>query len=204
MPKVEQPKFQTIVVDPPWPYETSRSGSFAIPKPKGQEHQRAVHHMGYDTLSMSQLTGMNIGDFADTPCHLYLWTTNAFMDEAFDLVAAWGFKQKTILTWGKIVAGNFKASMGVGYYFRGATEHCLFAVRGSQRLLAETPKPTFYTSKRLAHSVKPNWFYDLVEECSPSPRLDVFARKLRPGWSVFGNEVESDVIIRIPKESKGN
>ena len=202
MPRVEQPKFQTIVADPPWPYDTSRTGNFAIPKSKGQEHQRAVHHMGYSTLTMEQLAGMKVEEFADTPCHLYLWTTNAFMNEAFDLVTAWGFQQKTILTWGKLVndTGKIKASMGVGYYYRGSTEHCLFAVRGSQRLLTETPKPTLYMSRRLGHSIKPDWFYRLVEECSPGPRLDVFARKPRAGWSVFGNEVESDVNIHIPGE----
>jgi len=133
----------------------------------------------------------------DDDSHLYLWTTNAFMVEAHELAAAWGFKQKTVLTWGKVKADG-TPSMKTGYYFRGATEHCLFCVRGSLRLAVDA-RPTLYLSERLPHSVKPEWFYELVEECSPAPRLELFARPRSPlfpkrdGWDVWGNEVESDI-----------
>jgi N6-adenosine-specific RNA methylase IME4 len=127
---------------------------------------------------------------AEDNAHLYLWTTNAFLCEAHDLARAWGFAPKTVLTWGKVKATG-DPSMKVGYYYRGATEHCLFAVRGSLKLRAKQGKPTLYLSRRLPHSVKPEWFYALCEECSPGPYLELFARRQRPGWVCWGNEVET-------------
>jgi N6-adenosine-specific RNA methylase IME4 len=137
---------------------------------------------------MPDLCAMPVASVADNQAHLYLWTTNAFMREAHDLAEAWGFKVKTCLTWGK-VKDDGTASMKTGYYFRGATEHCLFAVRGRLPLQVKHGKPTLYLSRRLPHSVKPEWFYALCEECSPGPRLELFARRARPGWTVWGNEV---------------
>ena len=120
---------------------------------------------------------------AERDAHLYLWTTNAFMVEAHDLATAWGFKQKTILTWVKTRRDDSsRPSMKVGHYFRGATEHCLFCVRGSLRLLAAEGLPTAYLWPRLPHSVKPDAFYDLVEKASPGPYAELFARRARCGW----------------------
>jgi N6-adenosine-specific RNA methylase IME4 len=120
--------------------------------------------------------------------HLFLWTTNRFMDEAHDVVRAWGFAPKTILTWTKVHHDNSERVSGkVGYYFRGATEHCLFAVRGSLRT-AVSNLPTGFLWPRLPHSVKPDAFYDLVEQVSPGPYLELFARRQRLGWDTWGNE----------------
>jgi N6-adenosine-specific RNA methylase IME4 len=143
----------------------------------------------YGKMSMAELKAMPIP--TDATAHLYLWTTNGFLREAHDLAEAWGFKVKTCLTWGK-VKDDGTASMKTGYYFRGATEHCLFAVRGSLPLQVKHGKPTLYLSRRLPHSVKPEWFYALCEECSPGPRLELFARRPREGWTVWGNEVEAN------------
>lgn len=144
---------------------------------------------------MAELKAMPIP--ADATAHLYLWTTNGFLREAHDLAEAWGFKVKTCLTWGK-VKDDGTASMKTGYYFRGATEHCLFAVRGSLPLQVKHGKPTLYLSRRLPHSVKPEWFYALCEECSPGPRLELFARRKRHGWASWGNEVANDVEMPNP------
>ena len=78
--------------------------------------------------------------------------------------------------------------MKTGYWFRGATEHCLFAVRGILRLVETVAEPTLWLWPRLPHSVKPDAFYDLVERVSPGPRLELFARTQRLGWDSWGNE----------------
>jgi N6-adenosine-specific RNA methylase IME4 len=179
--------FRCIVADPPWPY--SGDGPVGTGG-RGAAFVRDLPHPGsakrYGKMSMDELKAMPI--HADATAHLYLWTTNGFLREAHDLAEAWGFKPKTVLTWGKVKADG-TASMKTGYYFRGATEHCLFAVRGSLRLQGMKGRPTLYLSRRLPHSVKPDWFYALCEECSPGPRLELFARRERPGWTVWGNEV---------------
>ena len=82
--------------------------------------------------------------------------------------------------------------MKAGYYYRGATEHLLFAVRGSLRL-AGPCRPTAYLLPRVAHSVKPDCFYDLIEEQSPGPYLELFARRPRAAWDQWGNQINSTV-----------
>jgi N6-adenosine-specific RNA methylase IME4 len=96
-------------------------------------------------------------------------------------VEAWGFKFKTVLTW-------VKPGLGMGHYFRNNTEHVLFAVRG--RLgLARHDVPTAFSFPRRGHSEKPEEFYNLVESCSPGPYLELFSRSLRPGWTMWGDEI---------------
>jgi N6-adenosine-specific RNA methylase IME4 len=125
---------------------------------------------------------------AEDDAHLYLWTTNRFMGDAYEVARAWGFEPKTILTWTKTHQNDpARVSMKVGYYFRGATEHCLFGVRGSLRTLLDN-LPTGYLWPRLPHSVKPDAFYDLVEQASPGPYVELFARRARFGWDYWGDE----------------
>jgi N6-adenosine-specific RNA methylase IME4 len=121
--------------------------------------------------------------------HLYLWTTNGFLRQAFDIVDAWGFTYKTCLTW-------CKPQIGMGNWFRNTTEHVLFAVRGKQPTL-QNNVPTHFEANRTQHSAKPDCFYDLVEQCSPGPYYEMFSRRQRRVqfgdhvgelWGVFGNE----------------
>lgn len=119
--------------------------------------------------------------------HLYLWTTNAFLVEAHEIARAWGFRPITVCTWGKVQPDG-KPSMKTGHYFRGATEHVVFAVRGSLPLKTTRAIPTLWLWPRLGHSVKPDAFFDLVEECSPGPYLEMFSRRARLGWSTWGDE----------------
>jgi N6-adenosine-specific RNA methylase IME4 len=102
-----------------------------------------------------------------------------------------------MITWGKVKKGRkeFEPSMKTGYWYRSATEHVLFAVRGKLRLQVAEGIPTLFLHERLQHSVKPDAFQDLVEKVSPGPFLEMFARRVRPGWSVFGNQVPGSVAL---------
>lgn len=184
-------RYRTIVADPPWPYRSSTGGGFVIPKPQDEVElgHQGVEQMGYGVMSMDDLKALR-PEAADD-AHLYLWTTNAFMVEAHDLARAWGFEPKTILTWAKTYQDDpARVSMKTGYYFRGATEHCLFGVRGSLKLQTSEGLPTAYLWPRIGtHSVKPDAFYDLVEKASPGPYLELFARRARLGdWHYWGNQ----------------
>lgn len=183
-------KYRTIVADPPWPYRV-RSNPWIEASPTHRPNSWDSPSNGpfiggarYNTLSMDDLKEIEIP--ADAAAHLYLWTTNAFMVEAHELARAWGFAPKTICTWTKVQA-NGLVSMKTGYYFRGATEHFLFCVRGSLRL-KRMDLPTAYLWPRGPHSVKPDVFFDLVESASPGPYLEMFARRNRLGWDTWGNE----------------
>lgn len=186
------PPYSTIVADPPWPYETSKTGRFVIPKPPEDQGQRGVEMMRYSVMSMADLCEMPVAEVAAANAHLYLWATNAFMDEAGDLARAWGFEPKTILTWVKVHKDDpGRPSMKTGYYFRGATEHVRFCVRGSLPLQTNEGMPTAYLWPRQPHSVKPPPFGDVVEKCSPGPYLELFCRSPRMGWDSWGKGYES-------------
>ncbi len=169
--------YHTIVVDPPWAYEDKlQMGS-------GSKHRGAASH--YVCADTTAIAAIPVGEWAEPESHLYLWTTNAFMVEAHQLAEAWGFRQRTILTW-------VKTAFGMGHFYRNNTEHVLFCVRGSLKTLRRD-QPTAFTAPRGRHSEKPASFYDMVETMSPGPYLDVFARKQRFNWDTWGNECFNSV-----------
>lgn len=188
--------FKTVVADPPWPYDNVKgpqSSPTHRPNSWDTDTGSVSSALRYGALSVDELKKLPVKNIAEKPSHLYLWTTNSFMVEAHDIARAWGFVPKTIITWTKVKPDG-TPSMKTGYYYRGATEHCLFAVRGSLKLSGPA-RPTAFISPRLPHSVKPEWFYGLVEEQSPGPYLEMFARQTRLGWSSWGDQVPNTGIL---------
>jgi N6-adenosine-specific RNA methylase IME4 len=172
-------KYRTIVVDPPWEYRQKFGGPLGQysknrgPKPKGAAPL-------YGFMTQAELLALPLGEWADEKAHLYLWVTNSFMVDGHELAKAWGFEQKTILTW-------VKQRIGMGFYYRNTTEHVLFCVRGALPTQLHNT-PTHFNAPRRGHSEKPAAFYDMVETMSPGPYLDVFARRQRFNWDTWGNE----------------
>lgn len=136
-------------------------------------------------MPIEWIKALPVGALAEPDAHLYLWTTNAFMVEGHEIALAWGFKVRTIVTW-------VKTQIGMGHYYRNNTEHCLFCVRGSLQTLRHDI-PTAFTAPRGLHSAKPECFIDMVESMSPGPYAELFARRHRLGWDVFGNESANTV-----------
>lgn len=164
--------FSTIVLDPPWDWGD-----------EGDVNQMGRAKPDYATMSLEQMLELPVGKFADTDCHLYCWVTNRSMPKVFALIERWGFRYVTLLTWPK-------KSFGMGNYFRGQTEHVVFAVKGSQTLKtksASTLLPAWDRGK--GHSSKPPEFREFVEGCSPGPYLEFFARSKREGWTSWGADV---------------
>src|SRR5262249_55312882 len=161
--------FRVIVVDPPWAY-FKRTADIT--------HRNAIP---YQTMSMNEIKAIPVPDFAASDCILWLWTTNAFMRQALEVIDAWGFKEKTILTW-------VKDRMGTGDWLRGRTEHCLLTIRGKP-VVNLTNQTTLLESPRREHSRKPDEFYGLVEALCPGSKLEMFSRAVeRKGWTLHGNE----------------
>ena len=193
--------FQTVVADPPWPYNAPRAvvGNGG----RGSDDGRAAKIIQasvadhYDTMSVEALCALPVQTVLAVNAHLYLWTTNSFLVEAHQLAMAWGFVPKTLITWGKIKKDQktFEPSMKTGYWYRSATEHVLFAVRGKLRLQVSEGLPTLLLHERLPHSVKPSSFQDLVEKASPGPYLEMFARRERQNWSLWGNQAPGGIML---------
>ena len=167
-PLEAQGMFQTIVIDPPWDHgDEGDINQFGRTKPE------------YATMPIDDIAKLPIDKISDDNCHLYLWVTNRSLPKAFSLIEKWGFRYITCLTW-------IKPSFGIGNYFRGSTEQVLFAIKGSQPLKRKDACTHFCADRGKGHSAKPDKFYTLVESCSYAPFIDVFGRKERDGWSVWG------------------
>ena len=176
--------FKTIVADPPWSYKSN--GAPASWRPcldRGEKPHSVTHY--YDTMTNADIAAMPIGSIADSDSVLFLWATTPLMREAFEVMDAWGWKYKTFLTWEKTNA------CGMGYWFRGVTEHLLVGVRGKVKAFRSREKNLF-RARRRKHSEKPEEAFALIEAVSPGPRLELFARRARPGWTVWGNELEAN------------
>jgi N6-adenosine-specific RNA methylase IME4 len=161
--------FDLIVMDPPWPYGTH------------YDKDRWRGGSPYPEMSIEELRSLQIPASDDSV--LWLWTTNAFMHEAYHLLEAWGFEPKTILTW-------VKDKMGLGVWLRGITEHCILAAKGSPDIKLTNETTVLYGERR-EHSRKPEEFYRLLQELCPAKRrLDMFSREKREGWEQYGDEPE--------------
>jgi N6-adenosine-specific RNA methylase IME4 len=156
--------FSAIVADPPWQYDNRATRGAA------EDH--------YATMTLEDVKALDVP--AAPAAHLYLWTTNGFLREAFEVVEAWGFTYKTCITW-------TKPQIGLGNYFRNRTEHILFATRG-RLATQDNTRGTWFQAPRGKHSAKPDCFYDLVEKSSPGPYLEMFSRRRRLGWEGWGHE----------------
>lgn len=174
--------FSTVLADPPWRF-TNRTGKVA------PEHKRLKR---YETMSVKQICDLPVANHLADKSHLYLWVPNALLSEGLEVLAAWGFKYKTCLTWVKVRKDGGFDGRGVGFYFRNVTETILFGVKGSMRTLepGRTQVNAIATRKR-EHSRKPDELYSLIERCSPGPYLEMFARVKRLGWAQFGDELET-------------
>jgi N6-adenosine-specific RNA methylase IME4 len=174
--------FGTVLIDPPWRF-LNRTGKVA------PEHRRLAR---YATLSAAELAALPVGELARPQSHLYLWCPNALLAEGLQLLAAWGFAYKTNLVWYKVRKDGGPDGRGVGFYFRNVTELVLFGVRGSLRTAAPGRRQTnVIVHRKREHSKKPPTLYKIIEDCSPGPWCELFARERRPGWHQWGDQVDS-------------
>ena len=154
------------------------------------EHRRLSR---YATMDLETICALPVADFVKEPAHLYLWVPNAMLPTGLEVLRAWGFEYKTNLIWHKIRKDGGSDGRGVGFYFRNVTEMVLFGIRGKN---ARTLPPgrrqgNLLATRKREHSRKPDELYDVIEACSPGPRLEMFARGRRRGWAVWGNEADS-------------
>lgn len=183
LPDRHHKSYGTILADPPWRF-ANRTGKMA------PEHQRLSR---YSTMSTQEIMDLPVGELALPQSHLYLWVPNALIAEGLDVMKAWGFTYKTNMVWYKTRKDGGPDGRGVGFYFRNVTELILFGIRGKIRTFSPGRRQVnIITSQKREHSRKPDELYEIIEECSPSPFLELFARYRREGWTQWGNEIDAD------------
>lgn len=169
--------YRTVYLDPPWPEQGG-----------GKIKRGADRH--YELMSVKQIAAMPIPQLLDPAgAHVYCWATNNYLPDALDIIRRdWGLTYITTITWGK-------DKMGLGQYYRGKSEHLIFA--RTKRILPYRFLPngkraqgkTLYDFVRTQHSRKPEEFYAEIEKVSHGPYPELFARPPhRTGWAVWGNE----------------
>ena len=141
-------------------------------------------------MTIEAISALPIADLADRHARIFLWTTNRFLPGAFDVLRAWGFSYKQTIVWHK--DGN--PSPWGGSVAPNHAEYLLVGVRGKPQRL-QMWKTNVIGINVGRHSQKPERFIDLIEQVSPGPYLELFARRPRLGWSVWGNEVESTIAL---------
>lgn len=175
-------KFTVIYADPPWRYEQKNV------------HGSAEHH--YPTMSIEEICSLPVKNLAAKDCALFLWVTFPQLPEAFKVIEAWGFSYRSVaFVWVKRNKRSYSWFYGLGYWTRGNAEICLLAVKGHPKRKSASVHQLI-VSPIEQHSKKPDEARKkIVELMGNVPRLELFAREAKPGWAVWGNEVESTVIL---------
>jgi N6-adenosine-specific RNA methylase IME4 len=173
-------KYQIIYADPPWAY-------------RNMGNIQATANAHYSTMSNEDICELPVADIADENSILFLWATFPKIQEALDVISAWGFEYKTVgFTWIKKNknGGNF---FGVGWYTKSNAEVCLIGVRGKAPKISNSVS-SIIESVRGRHSAKPEIVRDkIIQFCGDVPRIELFARQKTEGWDSWGNEVINDI-----------
>ena len=173
-----QGPFRVGVIDPPWKFEEGYRLSRLGVTP-------------YPTMSVEEIMAIPVPEIMHQDSVLWMWATNRHLaaSEAGQVLKHWGFRPVTILTW-------VKERVGTGVWLRGQTEHAVLAVRGKP-IQPLKPESTLLRAPCTGtHSTKPDAFYRLVERLCPGSKVEIFARRPRPGWTTWGSEVWGKEVSR--------
>lgn len=178
-------KFKLILADPPWSYD----------KKVGQGIADDV----YDTMPLQAIKDLPIGELAEENSVLLLWATFPMLQEAFEVLKAWGFTYKTVaFNW---IKQNCDGTpfFGIGHYTKSNAEICLLAVKGKGLPVLDNRISQIVMSQRQEHSRKPARIYRLIERLygQEATRIELFARERRIGWEAWGNEVPKEMQVTL-------
>jgi N6-adenosine-specific RNA methylase IME4 len=171
-------RWPILLADPPWRYEHQL---FSSTWKDIEDH--------YPTLALEEICALPVAEIASENALLFLWVPAPKLAESFKVIEAWGFDYRTGLVW-------VKHAIGMGNYVRQKHEHLLIARRGEIPMPATADRPvSVFEAPRREHSRKPEASYELIERMYPTlPRIELFARQVRPGWAAWGNEVRAETV----------
>jgi len=179
-------KYQVIYADPPWNYDN--------------KNVQGSQDVQYNGMTINEMKSMPINNMTDDDSVCFIWVTNSFLTDGLEILSAWGFKYKTILTWKK-------SGLWLGYWFRNVTEHILVGTKGNPKAF-HCQKSNFFECKPGKHSQKPHYFRELISSAvvnsfdNPN-KLELFARSRDgmfsdmeyEGWDVYGNQVTNSITL---------
>ena len=172
-------KFEVIYADVPWQYNNPKN------------HDPAMGGISYPTMSIDEIKSLPVAEIADKNCSLFFWATMPKLEQAFEVIRAWGFMPTTTaFTWVKTNPKSEGIYSGMGHWTNGNAELCLFAKKGRPKRVARNVKQ-IVMSPRGKHSVKPGEVRDrIVRLMGDVPRVELFARQEAPGFTSIGNDID--------------
>ncbi len=175
-------KYKILLADPPWTFKSwSKKGT----------GRSADQH--YDVMTLDDICSLPVADLMEKDSVLFLWTTWSSLcaQEPFKVIEAWGFKAKCCgFLWRKLSSTGAKPHMGMGFYTRTDSEPCILATRGKPGRPIDMSIRQVIEAPVREHSRKPEGIHERIDRLYSGPKLELFARQRRPGWDVWGNEVD--------------
>ena len=185
--------YRTIIADPPWDHSDGTGYSFGYRDPRGRsgKHGSSSHSLPYCVMTVAEICALPVRELAESNATLYLWTTNRYLRQSYDVAEAWGFRPGTMLVWCK------PKNQGLfGGVYLSNVEYVLMAQRGAPKANGKEGS-RWHTWTRGRHSEKPEAFIDMVERLHSPPYLELFARRNRLGWATWGNEALNHVQLNV-------
>jgi N6-adenosine-specific RNA methylase IME4 len=168
----------TILADPGW--------NFATRSERGEGRSANQH---YRTEALDQIKQLPVEQLAADDCVLFMWMPDWLVQGALEVVEAWGFRHKTTaFTWAKLNQGGEGWHMGNGYWTRANPEDCWLCTRGNPKRLYGDVRQLI-VAPVMEHSRKPDAVYERIERLVEGPYLELYARRERPGWVTWGDEL---------------
>ena len=150
----------------------------------------------YETMTIADIKALPIVDITGEKAHLYLWVPNALLPDGLEVMDAWGFEYKGNIVWEKVRKDGGPDGRGVGFYFRNVTELILFGIKKksapNRTLQSARSQVNIIRAMKREHSRKPDEIIPIIENCSQGPRIELFARGVREGWDMWGNQATED------------
>ena len=177
-------RYSVIYADPPWDYKGQTQH-----RKNGKPSGGAITH--YPTMKLDELKKLDVQSLADDDCLLFMWATSPHLNQAIELMSAWGFKYATIaFIWDKMKTNP-------GFYTLSEFEICIVGKKG------KIPKPRGLRNvrqriveKRTAHSAKPAEARNRIDLMFPTQqKIELFARSIPPGWDAWGNQINSTIQV---------
>jgi N6-adenosine-specific RNA methylase IME4 len=170
-PALPDGKYRVIYADPPWKYGNT------MPDYMGVQDDH------YQLMTVKEICDLPIKNMAQDDAVLFLWVTSPILEEAFEVVRAWGFEYKSSFIWDKI-------KHVMGHYNSVRHEILLVCVRGSCQPDVKQLFDSVHSEERTEHSKKPEHFRQVIDTIYPDgKRIELFARSEHDNWDIWGNEI---------------
>ena len=180
--------YDVILADPPWKQTFPNTRNGVVPD-------------DYGLMTTKDICNLSIPAAEDAV--IFLWACWPKLYDAMRVIEAWGFEYKTLgWVWIKANKSGFGFFTGMGYYTRANSEPCFIATKGKPSRVANKGIQSLIYAPVREHSRKPDEQYVKIEKLYPKANyLEMFARRQRQGWSVFGNEVEGSIDL-LPSNNR--